>query len=109
MQTTLMKEITTSQNISKVIDLVYSHHGDTIASQVLIQVIGNCKVSVSGKICDDVENTSPLMVVDISSLEGVSEITSPGIYTLPTDGLGSITLSISSVTGTATVIVKGLL
>lgn len=107
MKTVHTRKITTSKDLTEVVELTYEATGNTIAEQLLIQVEGTCKVTVSGKVSDSLE-TKPLMMVDMASLEGVSEA-GEGIYTLPVSGLTGVELSISSVTGTATVVVKGLL
>ena len=107
MKTIYTKDITTSKDLTEVIELTYEATGNTIAEQLLIQVEGTCKVTISGKVSDSLE-TKPLMLVDMASLEGVSEA-SAGIYTLPVSGLTGVELSISGVTGTAKVVVKGLL
>ena len=107
MKTVLNKEITTSADKVEFIDLNYSAKALYVPEQLLIQVEGTCKVTISGKVSDSLE-TKPLMMVDMATLEGVSEA-SAGIYTLPVSGLTGLELSMSGVTGTAIVVVKGLL
>lgn len=107
MKTVLNKKITTSADMVEYIDLNYSAQALYVPEQLLIQIDGDCKVTVSGKVSDSLE-TKPLMMVDMATLEGASEA-GAGIYTLPVSGLTGVELSISGVTGTAKVIVKGLL
>ena len=107
MKTIYTKDITTSKDLTEVIELTYEATGNTIAEQLLLQVEGTCKVTISGKVSDSLE-TKPLMLVDMATLEGVSEA-SEGIYTLPVSVLTGVELAISGVTGTAKVVVKGLL
>ena len=107
MKTVLNKEITATADKVEFIDLNYSAKALYVPEQLLIQIDGDCKVTVSGKVSDSLE-AKPLMLVDMATLEGVSEA-GAGIYTLPVSGLTGVELSISSVTGTATVVVKGLL
>ena len=107
MKTVLNKEITATADKVEFIDLNYSAKALYVTEQLLIQIDGDCKVTVSGKVSDSLE-AKPLMLVDMASLEGVSEA-SAGIYTLTVSGLTGVELSISGVTGTAKVIVKGLL
>ena len=107
MKTVLNKKITTSADKVEYIDLNYSAQALYVPEQLLIQIDGDCKITISGKVSDSLE-TKPLMLVDMASLEGVSEA-SAGIYTLPVSGLTGVELSMSGVTGTAIVVVKGLL
>lgn len=107
MKTVYTRKILTDKDMTEVIELTYEATGNTIAEQILLQVEGTCNVTVSGKVSDSLE-AKPLMMVDMATLEGVSEAGS-GIYTLPVSGLTGAELSISGVTGTAIVVVKGLL
>ena len=107
MKTVLNKKITTSADKVEYIDLNYSAQALYVPEQLLIQIDGDCKITISGKVSDSLE-VKPLMMVDMATLEGVSEA-SAGIYTLPVSGLTGLELSMSGVTGTAIVVVKGLL
>ena len=107
MKTVYTRKILTDKDMTEVIELTYEATGNTIAEQILLQVEGTCKITISGKVSDSLE-TKPLMMVDMASLDVVSEA-GAGIYTLSVSGLTGVELSISSVTGTATVVVKGLL
>lgn len=103
-----VERVVTSSAISKEIDLVGDAPNNKAIQEVAIQVIGTCKVALSGKVCDEATN-EPISAINLSSLTSSNEIADNNVYIVPTEALSAFTMNVSNVVGTATIVAKCLI
>ena len=96
----------TKKSVSNGDDILLNFHkneaGDTVTSEVYLQLDSDVAVTATGKV-DNSEDSVSLTAVNMGTLEPVSSISSAGIYLFMTGALQSLNLHFG---GSADVVVK---